>query len=141
VALLAVAFRPALRPEPWAVAAFVPALALAFLLRFLSGWTLALAAFWTTRVFAINDMYIVTMFFLSGQMVPLSLLPGPLLALATALPFRWMVGFPAELLLGRVSPDGALAGLAAQVAWLALHAAAAAVVWRAGLKRYAAVGA
>ena len=86
------------------VLAFVPAVVLAFLLRFLSGWTLALAGFWTTRVFAINEVYCVAMLFLSGQMVPLSLLPGPVQALAAVLPFRWMVAFPVELLLGRVSP-------------------------------------
>ena len=50
------------------------------------------------------------MLFLSGQMVPLSLLPAPVQALAAVLPFRWMVSFPVELLLGRVSPQDTLAG-------------------------------
>jgi ABC-2 type transport system permease protein len=139
--VLALAFRPALSPEPWMVLAFVPAVFLAFLLRFLSGWTLALAGFWTTRVFAINEVYGVAMLFLSGQMVPLSLLPAPVQALAAVLPFRWMVSFPVELLLGRVSPQDTLAGYGAQLGWLAVHVALAALVWRAGLKRYAAVGA
>ena len=139
--LLAWTFRPALRPEPWMVAAFVPAVLLAFLLRFLSGWTLALAGFWTTRVLAINQLYYMAMLFLSGQMVPLSLLPGPVQALAAALPFRWMVAFPVELLLGRLSPEETVAGFGAQLAWLGAHAVAAALVWRAGLRRYSAVGA
>lgn len=138
---LVLAFRPALHPEPWAVVAFLPALLLAFLLRFLSGWTLALAGFWTTRVFAINEMYFVAMLFLSGQMVPLSLLPAPIQALAAALPFRWMVSFPVELLLGRVSPEEAVVGFGAQAFWLIVSAALAVVIWRAGLKRYSAVGA
>ena len=141
VALLVAAFRPVLRPEPWAVVAFLPALALAFLVRFLTGWTLALAGFWTTRVFAINEMYFVAMLFLSGQMVPLSLLPGAIQGLAAALPFRWMLSFPVELLLGRVGPRDALVGLLAQAAWALLSGGLAVVVWRAGLKRYSAVGA
>ncbi|MGH2370869.1 MAG: ABC transporter permease, partial [Chloroflexota bacterium] len=119
LAVLVLAFQPALHPEPWAVVAFLPALLLAFFLRFLSGWTLALAGFWTTRVFAINEMYFVSMLFLSGQMVPLSLLPVPIQALAAALPFRWMVAFPVELLLGRVTPDEALVGFGAQAVWIA----------------------
>jgi ABC-2 type transport system permease protein len=139
--LLIWAFRPALHPEPWSVAAFVPAVVLAFLLRFLSGWTLALAGFWTTRVLALNEVYYVAMLFLSGQMVPLSLLPGPVQAVAAVLPFRWMVSFPVELLLGRVSPAAALAGYAAQLGWLVAHVALAALVWRAGVRRYSAVGA
>lgn len=141
VLLLGLAFQPALHPEPWAVVAFLPALVLAFLLRFLSGWTLALAGFWTTRVFAINEMYFVAMLFLSGQMVPLSLLPAPIQALAAALPFRWMVSFPVELLLGRVSPEEVLVGFGAQAFWLTASGALAVVIWRAGLKRYSAVGA
>lgn len=141
VALLVIAFRPALSPEPWAVAAFVPALILAFFVRFLSGWTLALAAFWTTRVFAINEIYFVGMIFLSGQMAPLSLLPAPLQAVAAVLPYRWMVSFPVELLLGRLTPAETLTGFAAQTVWVFVSLAVAAMVWRAGLKRYSAVGA
>jgi ABC-2 type transport system permease protein len=139
--LLGWAFRPALQPQPWMVAAFLPAVLLAFLLRFLSGWTLALAGFWTTRVLAINQLYYMAMLFLSGQMVPLSLLPGPVQALAAVLPFRWMVAFPVELLLGQLTPEETLAGFGMQLAWLAAHAGAAAYIWRAGLRRYSAVGA
>ncbi len=139
--VLVLVFRPALHPEPWAVVAFVPALLLAFLLRFLSGWTLALAGFWTTRVFAINEVYFVAMLFLSGQMVPLSLLPGPAQSVAAVLPFRWMVAFPTELLLGRVSPAETAVGFGAQLGWLAVSAVLAVIVWRSGLKRYSAVGA
>lgn len=135
------AFRPALHPPPWAVAAAIPALLLAFFLRFLVEWTLAMAAFWTTRTMAVNQLYYVTMLFFSGQLAPLDLLPGPLRAAATALPFRWMVFFPVELLLGRLTPAAAFAGLAAQVGWLALAYAAFRLVWRSGVRRYAAVGA
>jgi ABC-2 type transport system permease protein len=139
--VLAFAFRPALSPEPWMVGAFVPAVFLAFLLRFLSGWTLALAGFWTTRVLALNQLYYMAMLFLSGQMVPLSLLPGAVQVLADVLPFRWMVAFPVELLLGQLTPEETLAGFGIQLGWLAVHAGAAALVWRAGLRRYSAVGA
>jgi ABC-2 type transport system permease protein len=47
-ALLAVIFRPAFHIVPWAAVAFVPALLLAFAVRFMLEWTLALSAFWTT---------------------------------------------------------------------------------------------
>ena len=33
---------------------------------------------------------------------------------ATLLPFRWTIGFPAELLLGRLTPSEALTGFVAQ---------------------------
>jgi ABC-2 type transport system permease protein len=114
---------------------------LAFLLRFLVEWTLALAAFWTTRVSAINQMYFVALLFLSGQVVPLSLLPHPIQVAATILPFYWTIGFPVELLLGRLTPTQAWTGLVAQAVWLTLSLVLVRFVWRAGVRVYSAVGA
>jgi len=140
-ALLGVAFHPTFRIVPWAVAAFIPALIMAFLVRFLVEWTLAQTAFWTTRVNAANQVYFVLALFLSGQIAPLSLLPAPIQVAAVILPFRWMIGFPVELLLGRLTPVQALTGLAAQAAWLAISLILLRIVWRAGVRVYSAVGA
>jgi ABC-2 type transport system permease protein len=122
-AVLAWAFGAELRPEAWSVALAVPALVMSFATRLILGWTLALAAFWTTRVFAINEMYFVASLFLSGQMAPLALLPGPAQLVANLLPFRWVVG------------------LAAEAVWLGLTFVLMSKIWREGLKRYSAVGA
>jgi len=139
-AFLMWAFHAEFAPPLWAVLAFVPALALAFLLRFLMEWTLAMAAFWTTRVSALNQTYYVAVLFFSGQIAPLSLLPGPLADIASVLPFRWFVSFPVELVLGRLTPAETAAGYLAQAAWLAAALVLVRRVWRAGVKRYTAVG-
>jgi ABC-2 type transport system permease protein len=138
---LALAFHASLSPTLWAVALFIPALLLAFIVRFLLEWTLALAAFWTTRVSAINQSYFLLMLFLSGQMAPLTLLPYPVQVVAGILPFRWMIGFPVELLLGRLSLAEALQGLGIQAVWVLAGFALLRIVWRAGVKVYSAVGA
>ena len=134
-------FRAAIAPPLWAILLVLPALFLAFLVRFLLEWALAQGAFWTTRVGAINQLYFVLMLFLSGQIAPLALLPGPVQALATALPFRWLVGFPIELILGRLTLGEALIGLGAQAGWLVASLLLVRVIWRAGLRVYSAVGA
>jgi ABC-2 type transport system permease protein len=139
--ILVVIFHPAMHTRPWEIIVFVPALLLAFIVRFLVEWTLALAAFWTTRVSAVNQGYYVAALFLSGQMAPLVLLPYPAQIAATVLPFRWMISFPVELLLNRLTPFEAFEGLAAQLVWLGLAFVALRVVWRAGLRIYSAVGA
>jgi ABC-2 type transport system permease protein len=139
--MLAVIFHPAASPSLWSLALAVPALLLALLIRFLIEWTLAMAAFWTTRVNAINQTYFVLMLFLSGQLAPLVLYPDWIQKAAAFLPFRWMVSFPLELLLGRLSTRQALAGLAAQVAWVLVSFSLFRVVWRAGVRIYSAVGA
>jgi ABC-2 type transport system permease protein len=138
---LALGFHTSISSPPWAIAVFIPVLLLAFLIRFLLEWTLAQAAFWTTRVSALNQTYFVLMLFLSGQLAPLTLLPHAVQVAADILPFRWMIGFPVELLLGRLTPAQALTGLGAQVAWLLLGFVLLRLVWRAGVKNYSAVGA
>jgi ABC-2 type transport system permease protein len=138
---LAALFHASISPPPWAIALFIPALLLAFLVRFLLEWTLALAAFWTTRVGAINQTYFVLMLFLSGQIAPLTLLPSSIQVVAEILPFRWMIGFPVELLLGRLTLAEALMGLGAQAAWLLVSFVLLRIVWRTGVRNYSAVGA
>jgi ABC-2 type transport system permease protein len=138
---LAFIFKPTVTFLPWTILVFIPALFLAFLVRFLVEWTLAQSAFWTTRVSAFNQVYFVLVLFLSGQIAPLSLFPKPIQILADLLPFRWMIGFPVELILGHLTPIQALTGLGAQAIWLILSLVLVRVVWRAGIRIYSAVGA
>jgi len=137
---LALAFRPTATLSLWAGLTFIPVLLLAFLVRFLLEWTLALAAFWTTRVSAINQVYFVLILFLSGQIAPLSLFPRWLQIVAGVLPFRWMLSFPVELLLGRLTPVQTLEGLAAQIGWVVASLLLIRFVWQAGVRVYSAVG-
>ena len=127
--------------QPWAIALFFPALLLAFAVRFLLEWTLALSAFWTTRVGAVNQIYFVLMLFLSGQFAPLTLFPFPVQIMANILPFRWLISYPIDLMTGRLTLNEALIGLGAQAAWLIVSYILFRIVWRAGVKIYSAVGA
>jgi ABC-2 type transport system permease protein len=141
VIVLALVFRPHLTITPWTALAFLPAMLLAMALRFALEWMIASVAFWVTRVSAINQLYFVAFMFLSGFAVPLALLPGPVRTLAEWLPFYRVLGFPVELLLGRLTPREIGTGFAAQVGWLAIVVALLNVVWAKGLRQYSAVGA
>lgn len=138
---LAVGFHASISPPLWAILIFIPALFLGFLIRFLLEWTLAQAAFWTTRVGAINQIYFVLMLFISGQIAPLTLLPLPVQVVSFLLPFRWLINFPVELLLGRLTMVQTLIGLGAQLSWLVVSVLLVRFVWRAGVRVYTAVGA
>jgi ABC-2 type transport system permease protein len=140
VGLLALVFTPRIPYDPWALALFLPALALAFALRFVVEWTLALACFWTTRIMAVNQTYFAVLFFLSGRVAPIALLPQGVQWAADVLPFRWMVSFPVELALGRLSPAEIATGLAAQTLWLGLASLGLAALWPRALRRFSAVG-
>jgi len=77
---------------------------------------------------------------LSGYLVPLSLFPGWVRDVAEILPFRYTVGFPAEVIVGLLDWRQALAGLLVQWGYAAVTAAAALLVWRAGVRRFSAFG-
>lgn len=134
-------FEPAFDTPGWALVAFVPAIVLAFLMRFALEWTVALLAFWVTDTSGLNNLYWITGMFLTGKVAPLSLMPEWVQMSASILPFRWMVSFPVELLLGRVSQSQAMTGLAAQAIWLVLALGVLSLCWQRAARRYSAVGA
>jgi len=138
--VLTVAFAPHFAPVGWSLVAFVPALIFAFLLRFLFEWTLALAAVWTTRVTAINQIYFSLQMFLAGRVAPIALLPLWLRDVAHDLPFYYMVGFPVELALGRLDATAAIVGCCTQLVWLTVVGAVIVIVWRRAAAQFSAVG-
>jgi ABC-2 type transport system permease protein len=139
--LLSLAFKPDIHPQPWMVIGFLIAIWTAFIMRFMLLWALGLVTFWVTRVNAIFDLYFTIELLLSGRLVPLDLMPEWAQNLANYLPFRWAFGFQLELLLGRLTPQQALLGFAAQAFWFLVGWAIVLLLWRSALRRYSAVGA
>ena len=76
----------------------------------------------------------------SGYLVPLDLFPPWLGALARVLPFRYMLAFPVEMVVGMQDRGRALLELCVQWAFVGLLLAGAAGIWRLGLRRFAAFG-
>lgn len=120
--------------------AFLPALLLAWLLRFLWGYWLALLAFWTTRFEALHVVQVALTFLFGGQVAPPTLLPGLLQTVGLLLPFRYTLAFPVEVLLNQVDAAAIWLGFALQVGWLTVALLLSMVLWRVGLRRYAAIG-
>jgi ABC-2 type transport system permease protein len=139
-ALLALILRPELHITLVNGLAFIPSLALAWALRFFWGYWLALLAFWATRADALLGLQDSLVFLLAGQVAPIALLPGLMREAATVLPFRYMVGFPVEVLTGQLDVVTMGIGLGIQVGWLLIALALFVTMWRAGVKRYSAVG-
>ena len=77
---------------------------------------------------------------LSGYLVPLELFPPWAQALARALPFRSMLGFPVELVIGLLPREQALLELGVQWAWIALLLVVVRAAWRSGLRHFEAFG-
>ena len=138
--VLALVLRPEMRITLESTLAFVPALALAWALRFLWGYWVALLAFWATRADALLTLQDALIFLLGGQVAPTALLPGVLRQVSWALPFRYMLAFPVEVLSGQVQGADLALGFAVQGTWLAVATVLFVVLWRNGVKHYSAVG-
>ena len=139
-AALWLAFRPTFDVSPLEVAVFAAAIWGAYLIRSMLLWVLGMVTFWTTRVGALYDVYFTAELLLSGRLVPLALLPGWAVAVADVLPFKYTFGYPIEVLAGDLTTRELLTGLAMQAVWIGVGVLLVAVVWRAGVRRYSAVG-
>ena len=75
---------------------------------------------------------------LSGRFVPLALFPPELAPLLAAQPWRFTLSFPLEVVTASLSAEQLACGFGLQLAYIAGLAALIRVVWRYGLRSYAA---
>jgi ABC-2 type transport system permease protein len=127
--------------DPLALALVPIALALAWLLNFVTQLAIGCLSFWLTRAASLYDVWLGAYIMLAGYLVPTSLFPPGLAAVARVLPFHAVLGFPVELAIGRLSTEQIFTGLGLQLAWLAVLGSLAALAWRRGLRAYGAFGA
>ena len=99
------------------------------------------AAFWLDDSEALFDFFGIGMFFFSGRFIPLMLMPEAIQRISIILPFRYMLSFPVELILGKLSNQDIAIGMAIQLMWLMALVVLYRSLWIKGIKRYSAVGA
>jgi ABC-2 type transport system permease protein len=119
----------------------VPAVVLGVATSFLLGATITCLAFWTTRVFAIAEFYWTLIILFSGQFVPLQLMPTVIQDVARFLPFQMFKYVPIQIILNRLTLQEILVDYAMGLAWFFIALFIFRRVWRAGVKRFSAVGA
>lgn len=140
VILLLTSARDLLIGDAARLAILAASLAGAWLLTFLILVTLGSLAMFIDKSIALFEVYLGVFAVLSGYLIPLPLLPGWAQTLAAYAPFRYMLAFPVELLMGRYT--AAEAALQLGIQWLFVGGAlvVALAVWRAGLRRFEAFG-
>ena len=126
-------------PSAGALLLGILAIMAAFLLRFLLQVLVTTLCFWSERAAALDRLLMIPYLFLSGLVAPLDTFPPAVRRLALATPFPWMVDFPARLLAGE--PVNVALGFGAIAALCLLLLPIGHWLWRAGLRRYSAMGA
>ncbi len=137
---LSLIFHPTLDVSALEVAVFAVAIWGAYLIRTMFLWLLGMTSIWTTRASAVFETYIMAELLLSGRLVPLQLMPGWAEIVADALPFKWTFFFPIEALVGELSTEALLRGLAMQALWTAIGTALVVTAFRRSVRHYSAVG-
>lgn len=131
--------RLALR-DPRMIAIFAASLLGAWLLIFFTMVLVGALAFFVESAIAVFELWLAVHAIFSGYLVPLEALPSWIGRAAAVLPFRFMLGFPVEVLVGLLEPAAAARQLAVQWGYVLVLFAAAMLVWRRGLRRFAAFG-
>ncbi|NEQ41785.1 MAG: multidrug ABC transporter permease [Okeania sp. SIO3I5] len=118
---------------------FLIVVLMAFFLRFLIQYTLAMCAFWTERATAIEQLWLLPYMFLSGITAPLEVFPEWVLKIVLWTPFPYLIHFPASLLVGLPVDVGR--GLLVMLVWSVIFFGLNRWLWRLGLKQYSGMGA
>lgn len=126
-------------PLTWLL--FVVATLLAAALAFLLDVCVGSLAFWLEDVGGIERLGVTVGEFLAGRFVPLAFFPPAVAPLVAALPFRYTLAFPLEVLSGALTPLELLGGFGAQGGYVLLGWLTYRLIWRYGLRAYAAAGA
>lgn len=134
-------FRPEMVVTFERSALFGGALAMAAALHFLWAHCFAMLAFWTVRADAVFDLFEAISFLIGGGVAPVAFLPAVMSGIGQYLPFYYMVGFPIEVATGAIPIDQVWGGLLAATVWSVALFGIYRLLWRAGLRRYGAVGA
>jgi ABC-2 type transport system permease protein len=124
-----------------AVPLFLLAMVGAWLIRFNMHYSLGLVAFWTDQATAFEGLLFTVYMVFGGALFPIDLLPPTARAIIALTPFPYMIGFPVDVMLGKLSNAELLRGLGMQLVWTLAFIGARQLTWRHGLKRYSAVGA
>lgn len=122
-----------------AALSFAAGLVVAFVLNFLIFWCVGMAGFWLTEIGFLFEAARIVIITASGGIFPLAVF-GPSARALEMLPFRFTIQFPTELLCGRIPPGQIAGDFALSLVWIVVLAALARALWRAGIRRFAAVG-
>ncbi|TCL75112.1 ABC-2 type transport system permease protein [Hydrogenispora ethanolica] len=122
------------------IGVFFLSLLLAFCLNFMIFFSVGMMAFWLFEVGFLFEAIRIVIIMLSGGIFPLDIFGAGVSRALGFLPFKYTISFPVELINSRLEPFALGRGLLVQIFWIILLTGIARLLWRAGSKRYVAVG-
>ena len=118
----------------------LPILFCAMVINSLMSVAISYFAFWFDEVWTFHVVKDISLWFLSGQLLPMSALPETARAIAALLPFQYLAYVPAGLIIGKIPVAQAPLLLLGAIAWVAILGGITAMIWQRGLRRFGAYG-
>ncbi|MCD1259366.1 ABC-2 family transporter protein [Paenibacillus athensensis] len=119
---------------------FIATLVLSVLLNFLIFYIISITAFWLGEVTALFEALRIFILVLSGGMFPLDIFGASAVKVLSALPFSYLIYFPVNVLNGKIPLEEIAYGIAVQAIWIIILTLSSSLIWRAGTKKYIAIG-
>ena len=120
---------------------FTLALIGAWLLRFNEQYNYGLISFWTENSAGIDEMMWAIYYVFSGAIIPIKLMPKAIANIVYLTPFPYMIDFPTQIILGKLSSREISKGFVVLTIWIVFLLTARQLLWKYGIKRYGASGA
>lgn len=129
-------------PSAATIALTIAAAILALLMYFIFSFLVSTFAFWYPEHNGWPMRFLIFMIleFVAGGVFPLDILPTAIYQIVRYLPPAYMLFFPSQIFLGRLSTQAIFLGLAQSMAWIVALYLLLKFVWSRGLKTYGAYG-
>ena len=127
-------------PTAWEWGAFVISLFIAFSIGILFCSMIGMLAFWFLEISGFLFVVMMIEFFMSGHLIPLNILPQVLHPVLYRSPFGYEGYWPCVILMGKVPQDQLPVVIGIGFLWVGIFYGLSRLMWKAGLKRYSAVG-
>ncbi len=141
IAVIVLFRRFILLPQSWTqVGMLLVSLLLAYGIIYVFNFLVGLAIFWFDEGEGIVDLSLLVLMLFCGDFAPLSFFPSWLFAIASALPFQYVLNFPLQIYLGHVALDVFIREMTIAFGWFLGLYLLYVVFWRRGVRLFSGVG-
>ena len=112
----------------------------AMLIKFFISMAISYLAFWFEETWTFHVIFDLSMWFLSGSLVPLDIMPHWIQSISVWFPFQYLSYVPAAFSIGQLTMDVAWFHISISALWCCITWGIARVIWKAGVKSFGAYG-
>lgn len=129
-----------LQPNIYLIFLTILSVVIGIIIYFLCNITLACIGFWSQEVWAPRFIFSILISFFAGVLFPLDIMPRPIFLIFQALPFSYLIYFPAKIYLGKLDGVHILTGVSISIIWVIVLLFFTQKIWKKGLRSYGAYG-